>query len=282
MSESRIYPQGVPSWLDVEHRDVEGAQAFYGVLFGWTFAEVTPPGGAFRYVIAQLDGHDVAGIGGPADADRPGEVSSGWNTYVSVNDADVAATRIEAAGGQVLQGPSDVGEGGRSAACADPSGVPFRLWEARGRLGAQAVNTPGAWNFSDLHAADPAASAAFYAEVFGWSFDDLGFATMIRLPGYGDHLAATSDPDIHARQADVAAPPGFADAIGWLAPVGSDEQPHWHVSFTVADRDATATTAERHGGTVLRRTDSDWTRDALIRDPQGGVFTASQFTPPSE
>jgi hypothetical protein len=32
---------------------------------------------------------------------------------------------------------------------------------------------------------------------------------------------------------------------------------------------------------VLGRTNSDWTRDALIRDPQGGVFTASQFTPPT-
>jgi predicted enzyme related to lactoylglutathione lyase len=117
--------------------------------------------------------------------------------------------------------------------------------------------------------------------VFGWIVDDLGFAMMIRLPGYGDHLEATSDPQIRTRQAGVAAPPGFADAIGWLAPVSADEPPHWHVSFTVADRDATATAAERLGGTVLARTESDWTRDALIRDPQGGVFTTSQFTPPS-
>jgi uncharacterized protein len=129
--------------------------------------------------------------------------------------------------------------------------VPFGLWQARQRLGAQVVNTPGAWNFSDLHAADPEASAAFYSEVFGWSVDNLGFAMMIRLPGYGDHLEATADPEIRTRQAGVTAPPGFADAIGWLAPVGEDEQPHWHVSFTVADRDATATAAERLGGTVL-------------------------------
>jgi uncharacterized protein len=179
----------------------------------------------------------------------------------------------------VLVGPSDVGGRAGRRSCADPSGVPFRFWQARQRLGAQVVNTPGAWNFSDLHAADPEASAAFYAEAFGWSVDHLGFAMMIRLPGYGDHLEATIDPEIRTRQ--VGAPPGFADANGWLAPVDPDEQPHWHVSFTVADRDATATAAERLGGTVLGRTDSDWTRDALIRDPQGGVFTASQFTPPT-
>ncbi|MGH9252593.1 MAG: VOC family protein [Acidimicrobiales bacterium] len=279
MSEARTYPEGVTSWIDIEHRDVEAAQAFYRGLFGWTFADATPPGASSRYVVAKLNGLDAAGIGGAAAGRAVGPPA--WNTYIAVTDADATAARIETAGGRVFVGPSDVGEVGRSAVCADPSGVPFRLWQARQRLGAQAVNTPGAWNFSDLHAADPVASAAFYSKVFGWSVDDLGFAMMIRLPGYGDHLEATSDPEIHTRQAGVTAPPGFADAIGWLAPVGADEQPHWHVSFTVADRNATAAAAERLGGTVLSRTDSDWTRDALIRDPQGGVFTASQFTPPT-
>jgi predicted enzyme related to lactoylglutathione lyase len=239
------------------------------------------PGASPRYVVAKLNGLDAAGIGGAAEAAGRAVGPSAWNTYVAVTDADAVAARIEAAAGRVLIGPSDVGEAGRSAVCADPFGVPFRLWQAHQRLGAQVVNTPGAWNFSDLHAADPEASAAFYSEVFGWSVDNFGFAMMIRRPGYGDHLEATIDPEIRTRQAGIAAPPGFADAIGWLAPVGADEQPHWHVSFTVADRDATATAVERLGGTVLDRTDSDWTRDALIRDPQGGVFTASQFTPPT-
>jgi uncharacterized protein len=281
MSEERTYPEGVTSWIDIEHPDIEAAQAFYRGLFGWTFADATPPRAASRYVVAKLDGVDAAGIGGSGDAAGRAVGSSVWNTYVAVTDIDAAAARIEAAGGSVLMGPSDVGEVGRSAVCADPFDVPFRLWQARQRLGAQVVNTPGAWNFSDLHAADPVASAAFYSEVFGWSVDDLGFAMMIRLPGYGDHLEATSDPEIRTRQAGAAVPPGFADAIGWLAPVDAGEQPHWHVSFTVAERDATATAAERLGGTVLGRKDSDWTRDALIRDPQGGVFTASQFTPPT-
>jgi len=277
--QARTYPDGVTSWIDIEQRDVEAAQAFYGDLFGWTFAEATLPGASARYVVAKLDGLDAAGIGEPVDAAGGGGASSAWNTYVAITDADAAAARIEAAGGQVLGGPSDVGELGRSAVCADPFGVRFRLWQPGQRLGAQVANRPGAWNFSDLHAAEPEASAAFYSEVFGWSVDSLGFAMMIRRPGYGDHLEATSDPEIRTRQAGAAAPPGFADAIGWLAPVGADEQPHWHVSFTVADRDATVSAAERLGGTVLGHTDSDWTRDALIRDPQGGVITASQFAP---
>ena len=61
----------------------------------------------------------------------------------------------------------------------------------------------------------------------------------------------------------------------------SDQAPHWHVTFTVHDRDATAAAAEQLGGSVLNRGDTEWTRDALLRDPQGAVFTVSQFTPPT-
>ena len=37
--------------------------------------------------------------------------------------------------------------------------------------------------------------------------------------------------------------------------------------------------AERFGATVLSQDVDDWTRNAVLRDPQGAVFTASQFTP---
>ena len=112
--------------------------------------------------------------------------------------------------------PTPAGEGGISTVCADPAGVEFRLWQAKNRPGAQLTNTPGTWNFSDLHTADLDAARAFYSAVFGWEFVDLGFAHMITRPGYGDHLATTVDPGIHERQAGIDAPPGFADAIGWL------------------------------------------------------------------
>jgi predicted enzyme related to lactoylglutathione lyase len=53
------------------------------------------------------------------------------------------------------------------------------------------------------------------------------------------------------------------------------------VTFTVADRDEAAATAEQLGAIVVSSTDSEWTRDAQIRDPQGAVFTVSQYTPPA-
>src|ERR1700704_6152566 len=137
----------------------------------------------------------------------------------------------------------------RRARCGAPRGPRFRLWQPRRRLGAQLTNAPGSWNFSDLHTGDAAAATGFYAPLFGWEFDDLGFATMIRRPGYGDHLAATVDPGIRERQSGIMAPPGFEDAVGWMGIIAEGRPELWQVTFTVGDRDAAAATAEELGGT---------------------------------
>jgi uncharacterized protein len=279
MTDQRTYPAGVTSWVDIEQPDVERAKDFYGAVLGWSFNDATPPGAPSRYVIAQVEGRDVAGIGGPSDvADAvPGDPS--WHTYVAVDDLDEALSRATSAGFAVATGPTVAGEGGTWAELTDPEGVALRLWLPKRRLGAQIVNAPGAWNFSDLHTADPAAAIPAYMRAFGWQIDEVWGATLIRIPGYGDHLAATTDPDIYDRQAQVSVPPGFADGIGWVAPLDEGETAHWHVSFAVADRDATASLAAEHGGVVLATTETPWTHAATIRDPQGAVFTASQFAP---
>lgn len=268
----RTYPHGVPSWVDTVQQDPQAAQEFYGGLFGWTFTTVSPPG-APVYAIAALDGRDVAGIGQAQDG------PAAWNTYIAVDDAGATAAALSAAGGEVIEDPGE-GPFGRAVTLRDPTGVPFRLWQAGSHPGAQVVNEPGSWNFSDLHTDEPG-SIAYYADVFGWSTQDLGFATMVRRPGYGDHLEATVDPTIRERQAAVDIPAGFEDAIAWVAPLEPRLAPHWHVSFSVADRDRTAERVEALGGEVLSTAETYWTRTALVRDPQGAMFTASQFTPPA-
>ena len=277
MTETRTYPHGVPSWVDTSQPDPDAAQDFYRRLFGWEFTTVSPPDASF-YAIAGLGGRDAAGL---ETADGQ---SAAWNTYVAVDDADVTAARAVADGGEILAGPLEPGPAGRMAICRDPAGAVFRLWQAGRRPGAQVVNEPGCWNFSDLHT-DRLDTLGFYRDLFGWSVDDLGFATLLRVTGYGDHLEATVDPGIRARQRDAAggavAPVGFEDAVGWVGPLEPGTRPHWHVTFAVADRDAAVSAADRLGAEVLSREDTRWTRTALIRDPQGAVFTASQFTPPT-
>jgi uncharacterized protein len=274
MAQPRSYPHGVTCWIDTEQPDLDAAGRFYTGLFGWTLTDAMPAGASPPYLIATLDGQDVGAIGAAADG------TAAWNTYVAVDDAEATAAAIREAGGTVVAGPADAGPAGRTATCLDPAGVQFRLWQAGKRPGAQIANTPGTWNFSDLHTPDRDAAMAFYTPVFGWRAVDMeqGAGTMIQVPGYGDHLAATVDPGIRERQS--GAPPGFADVIGGLAITGAGERAHLHVCFTVADRDASAATAERLGATIVRSSDDLWTKNALVRDPQGAEFTVSQFTPP--
>ncbi len=274
MGEPRTYPHGVTSWIDTEQPDLEAARVFYAGLFGWTMTDVALPGAPGSYLIASIDGQDVAAVA-PAMAG-----AAKWNTYVAVDNTDATAAAVTANGGSLMGPLREAGPAGRTATCADPFAAEFRLWQAGTRLGAQRANSPGAWNFSDLYTPDRDAAMAFYTPLFGWRAADLdqGAGTMLQVPGYGDHLAATVDPGIHERQA--SAPAGFADVIGGLVVIGDGETPRWHVTFTVADRDDCAGAAERLGATVVSSSDNMWTKDALVRDPQGAEFTVSQFTPP--
>jgi predicted enzyme related to lactoylglutathione lyase len=275
MPEPRTYPHGVPCWVDTDQQDVAAAQEFYGRLFGWTFENVLPADAQDAYLIATLDGQDVAAI---ASAQSGDEIA--WNTYVAVDDADATAAAVTAAGGTVTRQPVDAGPGGRQAGCADRRGAHFKLWQPRQRLGAQLVNVPNTWNFSDLQTTDPDAAGAFYGPLFGWEFDATGFATMVRRPGYADHLAATVDPGIRQRHAAGNAPAGFSDAIAWVGQLPDDQPEYWQVTFAVADRDGAAALAEELGAAVLSSEDTAWTKTVAIQDPQGARLVLSQFTPP--
>src|SRR5260370_12167927 len=50
------------------------------------------------------------------------EAPTAWSVYISTDDADALAKKVEAAGGKVLAPPFDVGDQGRMATFADPSG----------------------------------------------------------------------------------------------------------------------------------------------------------------
>ena len=269
----RTYPHGVSCWVDTEQTDPRAAMDFYGGLFDWTFTPVMPEGAPGQYYIAQLHGEDVAAIGsGTSDA--------AWNTYFAVTDADSAAAQVAAAGGRVESAPEDAGPGGRTATCRDPQGAEFRLWQPYRRLGAQVVNLPGSWNFSNLHVPDRDAALTFYTRVFGWNYVDLGsdVDAMISVPGYGDHLAATVDPDIYLRQAN--APAGFADVIGAVERSPGAELAQWRVIFSVIDLDASAGLAQQLGATIVKTSETAWAALAVLRDPQGAELTLSEFRPP--
>ena len=281
MLERDGYPAGVPCWVDLIQGDLDGTMAFYGRLFDWSFEVRTPEGAPMRYAYALLDGLLVAGVGGPPTGDADPSL---WTSYIWVESADDAVAAVEANGGRVVAPPTDIPHSGRAAVCADPAGAVFGLWQAAGNRGAQLVNAPGSWNFSQLHTPDPGAAERFYGAVLGWVCDPLEMsagekAWMWRVPGYGDFLAER-DPEIRARQEADQAPGGFADAVA-LMDRSTDDTAHWSVTFAVADADAAFARATDLGAAVVTPLfDTDYTRMGTVKDPQGAILTLSEYRPP--
>jgi uncharacterized protein len=157
----------------------------------------------------------------------------------------------------------------RLAILADPPGAVVGAWQPGGRRGAQVVNEPGAWAWSQLNTSDPDSAKAFYGAVFGWETEtfDLGedSITMWRVPGY-----VGGEPE----------QPVARDVVAGMMPAGGDDvPPHWNVDFWVDDVDATAERAAALGGkVVIAPFDTPISRSAALADPQGATFTATTIT----
>jgi uncharacterized protein len=273
------YIPGVPCWIDTNQPDPEAALPFYRGLFGWEFEDVMPEGSPGAYIIGRIRDGDVSAVASIPEGAPPLAM---WNTYVWVDSADETAARARAAGGTVISEPFDVLDAGRMAVVADPEGAVFCVWQAKNHRGAKVVNEHGSLNFNGLNTRDPEAAKAFYGAVFGWQTLVLPAGVMWTLPGYGDHLEE-STPGLRDQMAQMGAPAGFIDVVAALDPIAPDdsESPaHWSVTFAVDDADTTATKARELGGEVVAGpVDAPWTRTAVIKDPQGATFHASQFVP---
>jgi predicted enzyme related to lactoylglutathione lyase len=271
------YIQGVPCWVDTSQPDPDAALPFYRDLFGWEFDDVMPEGSEGQYFIGRIRGRDVAAVGSIPEGAPPMAL---WNTYICVDSADETAARARDAGGVVLMEPFDVMQAGRMAVIADPEGAVFFLWQANETQGAQVVNEHGSLNFNGLATRDPEGAAAFYGAVFGWKTLALPAGVMWTLPGYGDHLEEKT-PGLRDQMAQMGAPEGFIDVVAALTPIAGDDAdtpPHWSVTFGVDDAEATAALARDLGGEVVTGPfDAPWTRMAVLKDPQGAMFIASQF-----
>jgi predicted enzyme related to lactoylglutathione lyase len=279
MPERNGYIPGVPCWIDTTQPHADAARRFYGGLFGWEFEEMMPPGSGGSYLIGRIRGGDVAAIGSSPDDASAAAV---WNTYVWVDSADDTAAKARVAGGTVVAEPFDVFDAGRMAVLSDPEGATFCVWQAKNNPGAQVVNEHGSLNFNGLATRDVEAAKRFYGAIFGWQTLTLPGMLMWTLPGYGDHLEE-STPGLRESMSQMGAPDGFIDVVATIEPIAADDgatPAHWSVTFAVDDVARAAAKATELGGEVVAGPfDAPWTRMAVINDPQGAPFIASQFVP---
>ncbi len=241
---------GTPCWTDLATPGLEDAKRFYSELFGWT-GRVSPEPEAGGYTVFLKDGRPVAGVGPPASPDQVPI----WSTYVATDDADLVATRVEAAGGQVVVAPFDVLDQGRMAVLSDPAGAVFSVWQPMAMRGAELFNAPGAMCWNELITPDPEGARDFYALVFGWHAEEQP----------GEPYPYTGWRCGALIVGGMARP---------LAALPTDLPAYWSVWFAVADADASAARAAELGATVLvPPRDTPKGQLTALRDPQGALFS---------
>lgn len=245
---------GAPCWVSLMARDLRSAQDFYGAVLGWQFRR-TPLGDDFT--LAVVDGAPVAGIGALAPFLQ---VAVAWTSYFAVGDADRAVARIRERSGTVAVGPLSFPVG-RGALAADRDGATFGIWEGQLPIDwpTWRKRTP-AW--LHLRTYDALEAAIFYGEVLEWASGRPGSVE----PDYqGDEVVLYSDSSVLARLSSGAA--GSAPEPGL--------RPRWHVHFPVTDVAATARAAREHGGAALEEHYSEDRTEAILRDPDGALFTVT-------
>ncbi len=247
------YPQGSPCWIDLGTSDLEAAKSFYAGLFGWD----TPPGDPQYggYTLAHKGPDAVAGLG-PLMAP---EQSVAWNSYFAAADCDATLAAVTAAGGAVVAPGMDIGDQGRMAVCADPTGAVFGIWQAGVFPGAQVATEPDTWSWNELRTTDAAGAASFYATVFGVETEvgDVG--------GVEYTLLKVDDRRVA----------GIMSMTGLFPP---DVPAHWMTMFSVAELEESTATVEKLGGQSIGPVGEaeGIGRWIAVADPQGGMFTIVQ------
>ena len=116
---------GAFGWSELMTTDEEAAKQFYTALFGWETEEMPIEGmegmEGMKYTVIKVDGDPVAGLTGmPPECQG---MPPAWGIYITVDDVDAIAARVEELGGKLLRPPVDIPNVGRFCVIQDPQGA---------------------------------------------------------------------------------------------------------------------------------------------------------------
>jgi predicted enzyme related to lactoylglutathione lyase len=238
-----------PAWVDLATSDAAAAREFYAKLFGWQL-EVSEDPQYGGYATAKLADASVGGIG-PKQTD---EAPTAWSLYIGTRDVEELAKKVQAAGGTVAAPPFDVGDQGRMAVFADPSGAFFSAWQPA-QMNRFVTGRPNTFGWAELNARGLERAIPFYEAAFGWTHSKSPFGegqeyTQFAIDGENIAGAFEMDPQVPA-----------------------DVPSYWLVYFIVDDVDAGFRRALDLGGReTVAPADFPGGRFAIVSDPQGATF----------
>ena len=241
-----------PAWVELATDDPAASREFYSELLGWDFVVSDDPqyGG---YAMARLsDGAgDVAGI----TAKMMPEAPTAWGLYIGTDDAAALCEAVKNAGGTVLAQAFDVGDMGRMAVFADPTGAAISAWQAAGPRNFRTGDV-GAMGWAELNSRDIDDAKAFYGEVFGWTAE-----TSPMGEGQPDYTTFKMGDE------------GIVGGMEMMPMVPAEVPSYWMVYFNVPNVDAAFTKAIVLGANeMVAPSPMPGGRFAIVSDPQGAMF----------
>jgi len=239
-----------PAWVDLSSSDPAASREFYSNLFGWQI-EVTSDPQYGGYAMAKVGGKDVAGIGPKMSPEAP----TAWNVYIGTTDAEDLAKKVQAAGGNVIAPPFDVGDQGRMAVFQDPAGAFISGWQPSVMGGFQ-TNQPNTFGWAELNSRGIEKAIPFYKQVFDWTdkTSEMGEGA----PPYTEFQVGGES---------------VAGGMEMNPMVPAEVPSYWMVYFTVNDVDKSFKDATSAGAQELMApSDFPGGRFAILSDPQGAAF----------
>lgn len=246
---------GTFCWADLTTTDMGSTIEFYGSLFGWQTVEAHSEDQ--HYIFFTKDGKHVGGAGLLTQEMVDNGAPTVWTSYIATDNADETVKKVEALGGKVIMPPAKIGDSGRVAMIAEPTGAIVGLWEADGHKGFDAFQEEHAACWFELATREPQTSLTFFKELLGWE-------------GKTEEMPHTSYTTLMLGDKD------FGGIIQMNEQWG--EMPaHWMVYFDVKDIKASCKKVEELGGKIcVPITDIGVGSFSVINDPNGSTFTLFQ------
>ena len=243
------YDHGRFVWFELVTDDADRAKPFYAEVMGWKHTEMDMPGGV-KYPMFLAGETPLGGYAPPPKTDLP----THWVSYVSVDDVDAAAERVESAGGKILMDAFNAPGVGRMQPVADPEGAAFFLFKGETQDN-DAATGAGSIHWNELMSKDPEKTIAFYRDV-------LGYEVETRQMPQGPYYVLKNGNEMR----------------GGVMKLPVDAPSHWMQYVTVDDCDAALKRAKQNGGEIIGEVmDVEGVgRFAHLRDPLGahiGVIT---------
>ncbi len=257
MANQRDFAHGEFCWVDLAAHDPAADRGFYESLFAWTAKDLDTQGGP-PYVLFELGGQTVAGMGQMPEEMKAQGLPPMWSNYINVDNLEAVAQQASELGGRLAMPIMQIMEQGWMSFLQDPTGGLVGLWQKNQYHGADLVNVPGTFCWNELATRDLDSAKSFFGNLLGWDFE--------------------TNPDSELPYAHIINQGRKNGGIIQMDERWGQAPPHWMVYFSVANIDESVhNLGELGGNTCVPIFEVPVGRMAVVSDPKGGTFTMIQL-----